>query len=151
MTKCFRTARLIVERFNILYPEYGNGFCEQIDYSINYSQDLIDRFGLRGKMPQIAVSVDMLDTGIDVPDILNLVFFKRVRSRIKFMQMIGRGTRLSPDIFGTGEDKKIFYIFDWGGNFKYFGENPKEGKSIRARPKPHSFRPMILQRAFTMT
>ena len=127
-----RTARLIVERFNILYPEYGNGFCEQIDYSINYSQDLIDRFGLRGKMPQIAVSVDMLDTGIDVPDILNLVFFKRVRSRIKFMQMIGRGTRLSPDIFGTGEDKKIFYIFDWGGNFKYFGENPKEGKSIRA-------------------
>lgn len=127
-----RTARLIVERFNILYPEYGNGFCEQIDYSINYSQDLIDRFGLRDKMPQIAVSVDMLDTGIDVPDILNLVFFKRVRSRIKFMQMIGRGTRLSPDIFGTGEDKKIFYIFDWGGNFKYFGENPKEGKSIRA-------------------
>lgn len=127
-----RTARLIVERFNILYPEYGNGFCEQIDYSINYSQDLIDRFCLRNKMPQIAVSVDMLDTGIDVPDILNLVFFKRVRSRIKFMQMIGRGTRLSSDIFGTGEDKKIFYIFDWGGNFKYFGENPKEGKSIRA-------------------
>ncbi len=127
-----RTARLIVERFNILYPEYGNGFCEQIDYSINYSQDLIDRFGLRDKMPQIAVSVDMLDTGIDVPDVLNLVFFKRVRSRIKFMQMIGRGTRLSSDIFGTGEDKKIFYIFDWGGNFKYFGENPKEGKSIRA-------------------
>lgn len=127
-----RTARLIVERFNILYPEYGNGFCEQIDYSINYSQDIIDRFCLRDKMPQIAVSVDMLDTGIDVPDILNLVFFKRVRSRIKFMQMIGRGTRLSPDIFGIGEDKKIFYIFDWGGNFKYFGENPKEGKSIRA-------------------
>ena len=127
-----RTARLIVERFHILYPEYGNGFCEQIDYSINYSQDLIDRFGLRDKMPQIAVSVDMLDTGIDVPDVLNLVFFKRVRSRIKFMQMIGRGTRLSSDIFGTGEDKKIFYIFDWGGNFKYFGENPKEGKSIRA-------------------
>lgn len=127
-----RTARLIVERFNILYPEYGNGFCEQIDYSINYSQDIIDRFCLRDKMPQIAVSVDMLDTGIDVPDILNLVFFKRVRSRIKFMQMIGRGTRLSSDIFGTGEDKKIFYIFDWGGNFKYFGENPKEGKSIRA-------------------
>ena len=126
-----KTAKLIVERFNILYPEYGNGFCEQIDYSINYSQDLIDRFSLRDNMPQIAVSVDMLDTGIDVPDVLNLVFFKRVRSRIKFMQMIGRGTRLSPDIFGSGKDKELFYIFDWGGNFKYFGENPKEGKPIK--------------------
>lgn len=126
-----RTAKLIVERFNILYPEYGNGFCEQIDYSISCSQDLIDRFSLRDKLPQIAVSVDMLDTGIDVPDVLNLVFFKRVRSRIKFMQMIGRGTRLSPDIFGVGKDKELFLIFDWGGNFKYFGENPKEGKAIK--------------------
>ncbi len=126
-----KTAKLIVERFNALYPEYGNGFCEQIDYSINYSQDLIDKFSLRDKMPQIAVSVDMLDTGIDVPDVLNLVFFKRVRSRIKFMQMIGRGTRLSPDIFGAGEDKECFYIFDWGGNFKYFGENPKESKAVK--------------------
>ncbi len=126
-----KTAKLIVERFNILYPEYGNGFCEQIDYSINYSQELIDKFSLRDKKPQIAVSVDMLDTGIDVPDVLNLVFFKRVRSRIKFMQMIGRGTRLSPDIFGVGENKKCFYIFDWGGNFKYFGENPKEGKAVK--------------------
>lgn len=126
-----KTAKLIVERFNALYPEYGNGFCEQIDYSIKYSQDLIDKFSIRGSMPQIAVSVDMLDTGIDVPDVLNLVFFKRVRSRIKFMQMIGRGTRLSPDIFGPGEDKERFFIFDWGGNFKYFGENPKEGKAVK--------------------
>lgn len=127
-----RTAKLIVERFNILFPEYGPTFCEQIDYSVNYSQDLIDRFSLRDSMPQIAVSVDMLDTGIDVPDALNLVFFKRVRSRIKFMQMIGRGTRLSPDIFGTGKDKELFYIFDWGGNFRYFGTNPKEGKAIKS-------------------
>lgn len=126
-----KTAKLIVERFNVLYPEYGDGFCEQIDYSIDYSQDLIDKFSLRDKLPQIAVSVDMLDTGIDVPDVLNLVFFKRVRSRIKFMQMIGRGTRLSPDIFGEGEDKERFFIFDWGGNFKYFGENPKEGKMVK--------------------
>ena len=127
-----KTAKLIVERFNLLYPEYGNGFCEQIDYSVNYSQDLIDKFTLRDSRPQIAVSVDMLDTGIDVPDVLNLVFFKRVRSRIKFMQMIGRGTRLSPDIFGPGQHKERFLIFDWGGNFKYFGENPKEGKSVTA-------------------
>ncbi len=125
-----KTAKLIVERFNRLYPECGDGFCEQIDYSINYAQDIIDRFSLRDTLPQVAVSVDMLDTGIDVPDVLNLVFFKRVRSRIKFMQMIGRGTRLSPAIFGAGEDKKLFYIFDWGGNFKYFGENPKEPKTL---------------------
>ena len=127
-----KTAKLIVERFNILYPEYGPKFCEQIDYSINYSQDLINKFSLRDSLPQIAVSVDMLDTGIDVPDVLNLVFFKRVRSKIKFMQMIGRGTRLSEDIFGDGVHKEFFYIFDWGGNFKYFGENPKEGKLIRS-------------------
>lgn len=127
-----KTAKLIVERFHILYPEYGPTFCEQIDYSIKYSQDLINRFSLRDSLPQIAVSVDMLDTGIDVPDVLNLVFFKRVRSKIKFMQMIGRGTRLSEDIFGAEQHKECFYIFDWGGNFKYFGENPKEGKMIRS-------------------
>lgn len=127
-----KTAKLIVERFNVLYPEYGPNFCEQIDYSINYSQSLIDNFTLREKMPQIAVSVDMLDTGIDVPDILNLVFFKRVRSRIKFLQMIGRGTRKSDDIFGAGENKEFFYIFDWGGNFKYFSKKIKEGKQIRS-------------------
>lgn len=125
-----KTANLIVERFNRLYPQFGPEFCVQIDYSINYAQDLIDKFSLRDKMPQIAVSVDMLDTGIDVPDVLNLVFFKRVRSRIKFMQMIGRGTRLSPDIFGPGKDKEQFQIFDWGGNFKFFSQNSKEGKVI---------------------
>ncbi len=127
-----KTAKLIVERFNVLYPQCGPDFCRQIDYSIKYSQDLIDRFSLRHKLPQIAVSVDMLDTGIDVPDVLNLVYFKRVRSRIKFMQMIGRGTRLAPDIFGPGKHKQQFYIFDWGGNFAYFRENPKEGKVVTA-------------------
>lgn len=113
-------AELIVKRFNLLYPGLGPEFCRQIDYSIKYAQSLIDNFEQRDSMPQIAVSVDMLDTGIDVPDVLNLVFFKRVRSRIKFMQMIGRGTRLSPDIFGAGKDKKEFYIFDYCGNFNYF-------------------------------
>lgn len=113
-------AQLIVERFNLLYPALGPDFCRQIDYSVKYSQSLIDRFSQRDSLPQIAVSVDMLDTGIDVPDVLNLVFFKRVRSRIKFMQMIGRGTRLCPGIFGAGRDKKEFYIFDYCGNFNYF-------------------------------
>lgn len=94
---------------------------------------MIDKFEVRGGLPQIAVSVDMLDTGIDVPDILNLVFFKRIRSRIKFWQMIGRGTRLSEDIFGPGKDKQEFYIFDWCGNFDFFGEHPQGVEQIRTQ------------------
>lgn len=120
----------IVERFNALYPEFGPDFCVLIDNTVNYSQTLIDSFEERNKMPQIAVSVDMLDTGIDVPDILNLVFFKKVYSYIKFWQMIGRGTRLSKDIFDIGEDKTTFYIFDWCGNFEFFDENPRGKESL---------------------
>ncbi len=119
-----RHAELIVERFHILYPEYGSDFCALIDNYVTYSQDLIDKFEVRDNNPQIAVSVDMLDTGIDVPDVLNLVFFKVVKSKIKFMQMIGRGTRLSEDIFGNGKHKECFYIFDWCRNFEYFEKNP---------------------------
>lgn len=118
-------ADLIVHRFHKLYPSLGDDFCELIDNYVNYAKDLIEKFEVRGIMPQIAVSVDMLDTGIDVPDILNLVFFKPVHSYIKFWQMIGRGTRLSPNIFDIGEDKTEFYIFDWCGNFEFFGNNPK--------------------------
>lgn len=129
-----RHAELIVKRFGILYPEYGAGFCALIDNYVTYSQDLIDKFELRDSEPQIAVSVDMLDTGIDVPDILNLVFFKVIKSRIKFLQMIGRGTRLSADIFGGGRDKECFYIFDWCRNFEYFEKNPngRETASIQS-------------------
>ena len=123
-------AELIVERFHILYPEYGPEFCVLIDNYVTYSQDLIDKFEVRDNNPQIAVSVDMLDTGMDVPDVLNLVFFKPVKSKIKFMQMIGRGTRLSPNIFGDGKNKECFYIFDWCRNFEYFDENPN-GKASK--------------------
>ena len=118
-------AVLIVEKFKKLYPALGDDFCQLIDNYVNYAQSIIDTFEVRGKMPQIAVSVDMLDTGIDVPDILNLVFFKPVHSKIKFWQMIGRGTRLSEGIFDDGTDKQCFYIFDWCGNFEFFGKNPK--------------------------
>ena len=117
-------AELIVNRFNVLYPEYGPSFCVLIDNYVTYAHDLIDKFEIRDADPQVAVSVDMLDTGIDVPDILNLVFFKPVKSKIKFLQMIGRGTRLSENIFGPGKDKECFYIFDWCGNFDYFDQNP---------------------------
>ena len=122
-------AELIVQRFNHLYPEYGSDFCVLIDNQVTYAQDLIDKFEKRDCNPQIAVSVDMLDTGIDVPDVLNLVFFKPVKSKIKFMQMIGRGTRLSPGVFGE-EDKKQFYIFDWCCNFDYFEKKPKGSMAV---------------------
>ena len=95
------------------------GFAKVIDNKINYAQSLIDEFSEPKKLPQIAISVDMLDTGIDVPDCLNLVFFKKVMSKAKFWQMIGRGTRLCPGL-RDGEDKDKFYIFDFCGNFEFF-------------------------------
>ena len=118
-----RHAQVIVERFLKLFPEYGGDFIKQIDYSIKYCDTLIDDFSTKNKMPQIAVSVDMLDTGIDIPEILNLVFFKKVRSYAKFWQMIGRGTRLCPDLLGEGMDKERFLIFDFCNNFEYFTVN----------------------------
>ncbi len=113
-------AQAIVERFIKRYPENGPDFIKQIDYSIKYVDTLIDDFSTKEKMPQIAVSVDMLDTGIDIPEILNLVFFKKVRSYSKFWQMIGRGTRLCKDLFGVGHDKEKFLIFDFCNNFEFF-------------------------------
>ncbi len=120
-------AEAIVDRFGKIFPEYGGEFIKQIDYSIKYVDTLIDDFSTKDKMPQIAVSVDMLDTGIDIPEILNLVFFKKVRSYAKFWQMIGRGTRLCADLLGEGIDKKGFLIFDFCNNFEFFRVN-KNGR-----------------------
>jgi type I restriction enzyme R subunit len=119
-------AQYIVERFNKLYPQYKGTFTKRIVSEDTYTQSLIDEFKLPDKEPHIAVSVDMLDTGIDVPEIVNLVFFKRIRSKTKFWQMIGRGTRLRKDLFGEGQDKKRFVIFDYLGNFEFFRQH-KEG------------------------
>jgi type I restriction enzyme, R subunit len=123
-------AKRIVERFNHIYPQYNGKFAAQIDYKVDYVQTLIDDFSTKDKLPQIAVSVDMLDTGVDIPEVVNLVFFKKVRSKSKFWQMIGRGTRLCPNLFGVGEDKEYFLIFDYLRNFEFFRENQKgiEGK-----------------------
>jgi len=109
----------------IFYREFPHlvGYAEVIDNKINYAQSLIDDFSDPKKLPQIAISVDMLDTGIDVPEILNLVFFKKVMSKAKFWQMIGRGTRLCPGLL-DGKDKEQFYIFDFCGNFEFFRLNP---------------------------
>lgn len=113
-------AEKIVERFQKLYGYLGLDFCKLIDSQIVNNLGLIDSFGERDQLPQVAVSVDMMDTGIDVPDVLNLVFFKKVQSKIKFLQMIGRGTRLSANIFGPGMHKQGFLIFDYYDNFDYF-------------------------------
>lgn len=115
-------AEKILEVFHKQYPELsknGQSFAMVIDNRMTYAQSAIDEFSDPKKMPQIAISVDMLDTGIDVPEILNLVFFKKVMSKAKFWQMIGRGTRLCPGLM-DGEDKSKFYIFDFCGNFEFF-------------------------------
>jgi type I restriction enzyme R subunit len=117
-------AEFIAERFNTNYPHYKGDFARVVTYKTTYAQSLIDAFSSKDKQPHIAISVDMLDTGIDVPEVVNLVFFKIVRSRTKFWQMIGRGTRLCPDLFAPGEDKKFFYLFDYCQNLEFFSQNP---------------------------
>lgn len=114
-------AEKILEVFNKEYPHLPN-YAKVIDNYMTYAQSAIDEFSDPKKMPQIAISVDMLDTGIDVPEVLNLVFFKKVMSKAKFWQMIGRGTRLCPGLL-DGEDKQKFYIFDFCGNFEFFRMN----------------------------
>lgn len=111
-------AEKIMEVFGKEYPKLA-GYAVVIDNYMTYAQSVIDEFSEPDKLPQIAISVDMLDTGIDVPEVLNLVFFKKVMSKAKFWQMIGRGTRLCPGLL-DGEDKQRFYIFDFCGNFEFF-------------------------------
>jgi type I restriction enzyme, R subunit len=115
-------AEYIKEIFDLLYP-HRTKEAEIIHSGISHKDTLMDNFKNPNKNPQIAISVDMLDTGIDVPELLNLVFFKAVKSKTKFWQMIGRGTRLCPNLLGDGINKKEFYIFDFGMNFTYFGVN----------------------------
>lgn len=118
-------AEFIAERFNVNYPQYKGHFARVVTYKTEYAQSLIDDFSNKEKMPHIAISVDMLDTGIDVPEVVNLVFFKIVRSKTKFWQMVGRGTRLCPNLFGPGENKQFFYIFDYCQNLEFFAQNPQ--------------------------
>jgi len=106
--------------FDELYPQYGGKFCQVIDNYDPRAEQLIDDFKEASHELTIAISVDMLDTGIDVPEVVNLVFAKPIQSKVKFWQMIGRGTRLCPDLLGGGKDKTVFHIFDHWGNFDYF-------------------------------
>jgi type I restriction enzyme R subunit len=117
-------AQFILERFDTNYKHLKGQFARVIDFQTEYAQSLIDDFSTPDKNPHIAISVDMLDTGIDVPEVVNLVFFKIVRSPTKFWQMIGRGTRLCPDLFGPGQHKAFFQVFDFCQNFEFFKQNP---------------------------
>jgi type I restriction enzyme R subunit len=133
-------AVLLHELFDEMYPQYGGKFCAVIDNQIDAREQLIDDFKNPSDDLTIAISVDMLDTGIDVPEIVNLVFAKPVRSKVKFWQMIGRGTRLCKDLFGPGQDKTKFRIFDHWGNFEYFDQPRQEVQPVQ--PKS------LLQRLF---
>ena len=126
-------ADLIVKTFHEVYPAYGENYCQLIDNKVKHANRLIEKFDMDDNF-RIAVSVDMLDTGVDIPAVLNLVFFKPVRSKIKFVQMIGRGTRLCEGLI-DGNDKTHFLIFDYCSNFEYFdkhpdGANNQNGKSL---------------------
>ncbi|MDH4129129.1 MAG: DEAD/DEAH box helicase family protein [Spirochaetota bacterium] len=122
--KNHKHAEFICERFDYNYPHLKGSFCRVIDNYVQNADSLIDDFKLKSKDPFIAVSVDMLDTGIDVHEIVNLIFFKIIRSKTKFHQMIGRGTRLCPNLFGPSLDKEYFMIFDYCGNFEFFEDFP---------------------------
>ena len=127
-------AEYIEQRFGVSYPHLGSHFARIISYKDGRAGSLIEEFKQPNGMPHIAISVDMLDTGIDVPEVVNLVFFKQVFSRIKFDQMIGRGTRLSPDLFGPGQDKTHFLIFDLCRNFEYFRMQVEQPPVSTTRP-----------------
>ena len=129
-------ADFIQERFDVNYPAEKGAFARTITYRTEYVQSLIDDFSFSDppKPPHIAISVDMLDTGIDIPEVVNLVFFKPIRSKTKFWQMVGRGTRLCPDLFAPGEDKQSFYVFDFCGNLEFFGAEPATNEGTQVVP-----------------
>ena len=129
-------AQFIEDCFLERYPDKPAGFISSIHNKVSHAQSLIDDFcdKYKEKNPMIAVSVDMMDTGVDAPRVLNLVFFKPVRSYAKFWQMIGRGTRLCPDVFGPDRPKEYFLIFDVCGNFEFFEANTDGKISELSKP-----------------
>ena len=129
-------AMLLRQLFDEMYPQYAGKICQVIDNYDPRAEQLIDDFKGKGTNDEltIAISVDMLDTGIDVPEIVNLVFAKPVKSPVKFWQMIGRGTRLCPDLFGPGNDKSVFRIFDHWGNFARFDMGYQAAQPTQSKP-----------------
>ena len=127
-------ARFIQERFDANYPHLKGSFAQVIDYEVRHAQSLIEDFSKADSTPHIAISVDMLDTGVDIPEVVNLVFFKLVRSKTKFWQMVGRGTRLRRDLYGPDQDKTHFWIFDYCQNLEFFSQNAGEDKGAVTPP-----------------
>lgn len=128
-----RHARFIAERFDANYPEFKGEFAQVITHTVERNQVVIEQFAQSDKAPHIAISVDMLDTGIDVPEVVNLVFFKPVFSKSKYWQMLGRGTRLRPELYGEGSDKQDFIVFDVGDNIAYFNQQLPEAAASSSR------------------
>ena len=140
-------AQHIVDTFDKYWPQYKGKMCQRIVCDDTKVKSTIKEFKKTDSQLQIAVSVDMLDTGVDIPEVVNLVFYKKIRSKIKFWQMIGRGTRLAPNLVCTDETgsyvgKKYFYIFDYLRNFEFFREEKNgiegaSGKSVSERIFAH--------------
>ncbi|TCP70485.1 DEAD/DEAH box helicase family protein [Baia soyae] len=133
-------ANFIRERFDLLFPKYKSLMARVIAHEVKNKEQLIDDFSVKEGNPHIAISVDLLDTGIDIPEVVNLVFFKKVRSKTKFWQMLGRGTRLCDNLFGPEQHKKGFLIFDCCSNFEFF--------RINARGKESKLSPRLSERLF---
>ena len=133
--RSMKHARLLEELFNEMYPQYGGNFCQTIVSDDPRAESLIDDFKGLGNNPDltVAISVDMLDTGVDVPECVNLVFAKPVYSYVKFWQMIGRGTRLCLNLFAPGQHKTHFQIFDHWGNFDRFEQGYKKAEPTRSK------------------
>jgi type I restriction enzyme R subunit len=103
--------RLLKEAFDDVYGPVPDDTVKKITGAADQPAQLIRRYK-NEQLPKIAVTVDLLTTGVDVPEIVNLVFIRRVRSRMLFEQMLGRATRLCPDLYGPGNHKERFCIFD---------------------------------------
>lgn len=132
--KNYKHALFIQSRFDSHYPEFAGKFARIIAHKEPYSESLLEDFKSPSKEPHIAISVDMLDTGVDVPEVANLVFFKSVKSKTKFFQMVGRGTRTCRDLFGPSKNKEFFLIFDCCRNFEFFRQNPESPDSQLTEP-----------------
>ena len=134
-------ARLIVERYELHYPKDAGKTAAVIVGEDSKAHALLERFTEPANPLNIAISVDMLDTGVDVPEVVNLVFFRPVFSKIKFYQMLGRGTRTCKDLFGPGEDKTEFLVFDLCGVLDFFKQDLAERTTpLQASPSTRLFR-----------
>ncbi len=113
-------AKAIAFIFQRLHPEYGADFIRALDARTPDLAEAVQAFAEPDAQPTVAISVDVLDTGFDMPPVVNLVFFRKVHSLSKFSQMLGRGMRFCEGLGGEGKDKKEFLVIDYCRNFVFF-------------------------------